>query len=241
MIRFSQVTHQFPNKVVALKEIDLEIGSGEFVFLVGASGAGKTTILRLLLRELIPTQGSIFFDEEDLVHLKSKNIPALRRRIGAVFQDFKLLPERTVKENISLALQVQNKKAEEIEKAVVEALEIVGLADKSQYFPAQLSGGESQRVAVARAIIADPDVLFADEPTGNIDQENAWQIVELLQKISEAGKTVIMATHNLDIVGKLDKRIVKLAKGQIVSDQTKSKKADSVKKETTKKKSKKLS
>lgn len=219
MIRFEQVTHQFHTGVVALDNINLEIVPGEFVFVVGPSGAGKTTLLRLLLRELIPTQGKIFFLEENLTTLKPKQLPQLRRKIGAVFQDFKLLPDLTVGENVALALQIQNRKEQEINQAVEEALKLVGLSERSAMFPLQLSGGETQRAVIARAVIGNPDLLFADEPTGNLDPETAWQIVDLLRQIQAAGKTVIMATHNEGIVNAVKGRVIHLDKGKVVSDE----------------------
>ncbi|OGD63701.1 cell division ATP-binding protein FtsE [Candidatus Beckwithbacteria bacterium RBG_13_42_9] len=218
MIRFEKVTHQFPNGVMALQEVDFQIEPGEFVFIIGPSGAGKTTLLRLLLRELKPTQGKVWFQNENIAELKGGKIPELRRRIGAVFQDFKLLLDRTILENVSLALQIQNNSEEEIRKSGKEALELVGLADKEEMFPAQLSGGEVQRAVIARAVVGNPDVIFADEPTGNLDPETAWQIVELLRRINQAGKTVIMATHNVDVVDTLKERVIRLEKGKAVGD-----------------------
>jgi cell division transport system ATP-binding protein len=218
MIRFEQVTHQFPTGVTALDAVDLQIEPGEFIFVVGPSGAGKTTLLRLLLKELTPTQGKIFFQDEDLGEIKAGDIPKLRRRIGAIFQDFKLLEDRTLAENVALALQIQNRQEEKIHEAVLEALELVGLGGKEAMFPAQLSGGELQRGVIARAVVGDPDLVFADEPTGNLDPEISDQIVELLKQIQEAGKTVIMATHNVEAVDKAKERVVRLDKGKIVSD-----------------------
>jgi cell division transport system ATP-binding protein len=218
MIRFEQVTHQFPTGVTALDAVDLQIEPGEFIFVVGPSGAGKTTLLRLLLKELTPTQGKIFFQDEDLGEIKAGDIPKLRRRIGAIFQDFKLLEDRTLAENVALALQIQNRQEEKIHEAVLEALELVGLGGKEAMFPAQLSGGELQRGVIARAVVGDPDLVFADEPTGNLDPEISDQIVELLKQIQEAGKTVIMATHNVEAVDRAKERVVRLDKGKIVSD-----------------------
>lgn len=218
MIRFEQVTHQFPTGVTALDTIDLQIEPGEFVFVVGPSGAGKTTLLRLLLKELTPTQGKVFFQDQDLGAIKSGDIPKLRRRIGAIFQDFKLLEDRTLGENVALVLQIQNRQEDKIQEAVSEALELVGLEGKEAMFPVQLSGGELQRGVIARAIVGNPDLVFADEPTGNLDPEISDQIVELLKQIQEAGKTVIMATHNAEAVDKAKERVVRLDKGKVVSD-----------------------
>ena len=221
MIRFDQVTHQFPNKITALEEVDLQINPAELVFIVGKSGSGKTTFLRLLLRELIPSKGSIFFQDNNIADLKEDQIPQHRRRIGAVFQDFKLLKDRTLAENVSLALQIQDKKEEEIENAVNEALNLVDLIERVEMFPSQLSGGELQRAVIARAMVSNPDVLFADEPTGNLDPETSWQIMELLKQIHKAGKTVIMATHNAGLVNALKERVIRLDKGKVVSDEEK--------------------
>ena len=223
MIRFEEVTHQFPTGLTALEKVDFQIEPGEFVFVVGPSGAGKTTLLRLLLKEIAPVEGKIHFKGQDLNELKSSQIPEHRRQIGAVFQDFKLLEDRTLAENVALALQIQNRQEEKIQEAVLEALNLVGLKGKEKMFPAQLSGGELQRGVIARAIVGDPDLVFADEPTGNLDPKIAEQIVELLKQIQEAGKTVIMATHNVDVVDKAKERVVRLKKGKVVSDEEKGK------------------
>lgn len=242
MIRFEQVTHQFPNGVVALDAINLKIDPGEFVFVIGPSGAGKTTLLRLLLRELKPSEGKIFFQNDDLSAIKNKNIPNLRRRIGSAFQDFKLLNDRTVSENVALSLQIARKGKKEIENSVNEALELVGLTGKNLMFPAQLSGGEIQRAVIARAMVSDPDVLFADEPTGNLDPDISWQIFNLLKQIQLAGKTVIAATHCAEAVNKFKERVVCLANGRIVSDEKSGeyfpKKVNKPKKKATKEKGK---
>jgi len=223
VIRFEEVTHQFPTGLTALEKVDFQIEPGEFVFVVGPSGAGKTTLLRLLLKEIAPVEGKIHFKGQDLNELKSSQIPEHRRQIGAVFQDFKLLEDRTLAENVALALQIQNRQEEKIQEAVLEALNLVGLKGKEKMFPAQLSGGELQRGVIARAIVGDPDLVFADEPTGNLDPKIAEQIVELLKQIQEAGKTVIMATHNVDVVDKAKERVVRLKKGKVVSDEEKGK------------------
>lgn len=237
MIRFDKITHKFASGITALDAVDLDIDSGELVFIVGKSGAGKTTLLRLLLRELIPTEGKIFFQDKNIVELKDKDIPKHRQKIGAAFQDFKLLEDRTIAENIGLALQIQNQREEAIEKAMMEALGLVGLEERGEMFPLQLSGGETQRAVIARAMISNPDVLFADEPTGNLDPETSWQIMELLKQINEAGKTVIMATHNANLVDALRERVVRLEKGRVISDEKKGS-YQKAKKEKTKKRSK---
>lgn len=221
MIEFKKVTKQFGDGTVALNKISFTIEPGEFVFIVGPSGAGKTTILRLLLRELLPTAGSIYLGKEEVNALSSKKIPDLRRKIGAVFQDYKLLWDRTVFENVSLPLEILGYPQEKMEKAVGEILAAVDLGQKADLFPLQLSGGELQRAVIARALSTKPAVLFADEPTGNLDPGTAWQIVKLLKYINKNGKTVIMATHNFDIVDSLNERVITLNKGEIKSDKKK--------------------
>ena len=223
MIEFRNVVKQFKDGTVALDKANFVIGSGEFVFIVGPSGAGKTTIFRLLIREFLPTSGSIFLDKEEVNTLHRKKIPELRRKIGSAFQDYKLLWDRTVFENISLPLEILGRSSREIENEVLEILELVGLKEKGDLFPLQLSGGEIQRTVIARALIAKPSILFADEPTGNLDPATAWQIVKLLKQINEKGKTVIMATHNFDIVDSLKGRVISLEKGKIISDKKKGK------------------
>lgn len=218
MLRFDNVTHQFGNGKVALKDVAFKVEPSEFLFLVGPSGAGKTTILRLLLRELMPTKGKIFLKGEDLSNIKQSNIFHLRRRIGAAFQDFKLLEDKTIFENVSLALNILGKKEKEIKEAVEQVLNLVGLEEQGPLFPTQLSGGELQRTVIARALITGPEVLFADEPTGNLDPETAWQIASLLKEINKNGTTVLVATHNTDIVDSLEDRVIRFKKGIIVED-----------------------
>ena len=226
MIEFKNVVKQFKDGTVALDKLNFVIESGEFVFIVGPSGSGKTTIFRLLIREFLPTSGSIFLEKEEVNTLHRKKIPALRRRIGSAFQDYKLLWDRTVFENISLPLEILGRSSRETENEVLEILELVGLKEKGDLFPLQLSGGEIQRTVIARALIAKPSILFADEPTGNLDPATAWQIVKLLKQINEKGKTVIMATHNFDIVDSLKGRVISLEKGKIISDEKKGKYKD---------------
>lgn len=219
MVKFENVSKKYPNGQVAIEDIDLEIEDGGFVFLVGPSGAGKTTLLRLITREVLPTSGKIFFNNEDILKFPASKIPILRRRIGTIFQDFKLLLNRTVFENVAVPLEVLSRKDSEIQREVNSVLEKVGLEDKASYFPRQLSGGEVQRTAVARAIVARPQVLLADEPTGDLDPKTAENIVGLLEKISEEDKTtVIMATHNVQIVNHFKKRVVFIEKGKIKKD-----------------------
>lgn len=223
MIKFEKISKRYKEGTVALDNISFFIDKGEFVFLIGPSGAGKTTVFRLLLAEIKPTKGKIFISGEDISHLSKKNISLLRRQIGAAFQDFKLLFDRTVFENVSLALEILGKKKEEIKQRVEEVLFLVGLKDKGNVFPVQLSGGEFQRAVIARAIAAQPKILFADEPTGNLDAHTSWQIVDLLKQINKGGTTVIMATHNIEIVDLLKQRVIHLDKGKIIKDQQKGK------------------
>lgn len=223
MIEFRQVTKQFGNGTVALDKVDFKIAAGEFVFFVGPSGAGKTTILKLLLRQILPTAGTIFLAKEEVAALPPKKIPWLRRQIGAIWQDFKLLSDRTVAENVSLPLEILAKPAAAIKEEVMEILQTVGLEKQADLFPQQLSGGEIQRTVIGRALAGQPSVLFADEPTGNLDPATAWQIVKLLKQINEKGKTVMMATHNFDVVDSLKERVIRLDQGKVASDKKKGK------------------
>lgn len=220
MLKFESVTKKFPNGQTALDNINLEIQNGEFVFIVGPSGAGKSTLLKLITREILPTSGRILFDKEDILNLPSAKLTFLRRKIGMVFQDFKLLLARTVFENVAIALEVRSLNDQEIEKEVQEVLEKVGLSAKGGYFPAQLSGGEVQLTAIARAMVAKPQVLLADEPTGDLDPKNANSVVTLLEKINKDSETiVIMATHNASIVNHFKKRVIVLDQGTIIKDE----------------------
>lgn len=224
MIKFDHVTKKYKEGTIALDDISFEIGPGELVFLVGPSGAGKTTILKLLLREMLPNKGKIIVDTENVVTMAGNKVPALRRKIGTAFQDFKLLFDRTVLENISLSLEIVKHDHKSIKSTVRKVLELVGLKGKENLFPIQLSGGELQRTVIARAIIANPKILFCDEPTGNLDADTSWQIMNLLKQINQSGTTIVMATHNMDIVNSLKERVIKLDKGKIVSDKAKGKK-----------------
>lgn len=219
LITFDHVSKRYGNKTIGLDDVDFGVEGGEFVFLVGKSGAGKTTILRLLIRDLLPTSGKILVEGEDNTKLPKKKIPHLRRKIGVVFQDFKLLTDRTVNENVSVSLEILGKGKKEIDKKVEEVLYLVGLQDKLHLFPAQLSAGELQRTAIARAIIGGPKVLLADEPTGNLDPTTSWEILKILKEINTLGTTIVMATHNADIVNSMKKRVIVLDKGKIVKDQ----------------------
>lgn len=218
MIQFQKVNKKFPDGTIALSDIDLTVSDGEFVFLVGPSGAGKTTVFRLLIKDYIETSGFIFVDEHQLSKLNAGKTVQLRRKIGMVFQDLKLIAERNVYENVALSLEVLGKNKKEIASEVEEKLKLVGLWEQRLYFPAQLSGGEAQRVAIARAVVGEPKYLLADEPTGNVDDNNTLEIMKILDKINEAGTTVIVATHDKGLVDSYDRRVVRLENGRIISD-----------------------
>jgi len=222
MIKFDQVTKSY-NNVTALKDITLEIHKGEFLSLVGQSGAGKSTLMSLIIGEERPDSGRILIDDIDVSRIRSTDIPYLRRKIGVVFQDIKLLPRRTAYENVAFALEVSGENHAHIKKEVPRILELVGLEEKARAFPNQMSGGEKQRVAIARALSHNPVLLLADEPTGNLDSINAWDIIQLLMKINKAGTTVILATHAKDLVNSIKKRVVTIEKGEVVYDQEKGK------------------
>ncbi|TWT14748.1 cell division ATP-binding protein FtsE [Streptococcus sp. sy010] len=219
IIEMKGVTKKYSRANTVLGGLDLTIGLGEFVYLVGPSGAGKSTLLKLLYREEKATKGRLRVARFDLTKMKKKEIPVLRRSLGVVFQDYKLLSQKTVYENVAFAMEVIGKSRKEIKKRVPEVLEMVGLKHKQRSFPRQLSGGEQQRVAIARAIVNNPKVLIADEPTGNLDPEIAWEIMKLLEKINLHGTTVIMATHNSQIVNTMRHRVIALEEGRIVRDQ----------------------
>jgi len=203
----------------ALEDVSIEIEKGEFVFLIGQSGSGKSTVLRLLLREELPTAGNVTVDGKNVANLSARKVPALRRRIGTVFQDFRLLPKKTVYENVAFALEVINKPNRYITRAVPEVLELVGLEGKSQRKPHELSGGEQQRVAIARAFVNRPLLLLADEPTGNLDPDTSQGIMGLLERINRTGTTVVMATHDNNIVDAMRRRVIALEFGRVVRDQ----------------------
>jgi len=221
MILLDRVTKTYGKTMKpALNRISLHVEPKEFVILVGTSGAGKSTLLKLLTREEKPTSGKIVVGGIDYDSLKDRHIPLLRRKVGVVFQDFKLLPQRTVYENIAFALEIAGMTSREIKSTVPKVIELVGLAGKEKSFPNQLSGGERQRVAIARAVVRQPKILIADEPTGNLDPKHSWDIIKLLEKINRYGTTVILTTHNVDIVNKLKRRVVTLDGGKITSDQS---------------------
>lgn len=218
MIRFEHVTKYFSDQDLSVEDINLSIAAGEFVSIVGHSGAGKTTMIRLLLGEVKPTSGNIWFDDFDVDGLPQSQLPGYRRRIGVVFQDFRLLPNKTAFENVAFAMEAAGKTDEEIVSDVPHALELVGLSHKARAFPSEMSGGERQRLAIARAIINQPEVILADEPTGNLDPQSTYEIVEILKKINDLGTTVIITTHNKGIIDALGKRVVTIEKGRIVKD-----------------------
>ena len=218
MIRFENVTKYYTDEDLSVENVSLSIHAGEFVSVVGHSGAGKTTLIRLLLGEIKPTSGNIWFDDFDVDALRRSDIPMYRRRIGVVFQDFRLLLNRTAFENVAFAMEAAGKSDDEIVSDVPHALELVGLAHKARSFPNEMSGGERQRLAIARAIINQPEVILADEPTGNLDPQAAHEVIEILKKINDLGTTVILTTHNKGIVDALGKRVITLDKGHIVRD-----------------------
>jgi cell division transport system ATP-binding protein len=215
----NNVTKTFPNGRSALREVDLVVPEGDFVFLVGASGAGKSTLLRLLIRDELATEGQVILDGDDLARLARRKVPHVRRKVGIVFQDYKLLPTKTVRENVAFALEVTGTPRHKIRPAVDRVLALVGLTAQAEQYPNQLSGGESQRTAIARALVHDPRIVIADEPTGNLDPLISWEILQLLLRINELGVTVLMATHDADIVTALRKRVVALEEGRVVRDE----------------------
>jgi len=222
MIKFDRVSKRF-GTITALEEVSFEVADKEFVFVIGPSGAGKTTLVRLLLGDYLPSSGQVKVSGFDPSQLKPKELAKLRRKMGVVFQDYKLLPDRTVYENVALALSVLGKKREEVGREVRNVLSLVGLVDRAELFPAQLAGGELQRVCLARAVVAQPQIVVADEPTGNLDPATGWQIVKLLKKINEMGRTVIMMTHNFEVVNSLRERVLEFDKGKLISDKKRGK------------------
>lgn len=219
IIMLENVNKSYTVGVPALNDVNLHINKGEFVFIVGDSGSGKSTLIKLLLRELLPTSGRIFVNGTDVVRLKRRHVPKFRRNLGVVFQDFRLLKDRNVYENVAFAQRIIQKPNREIRKNVPSILSVVGLAGKYKAKPKQLSGGEQQRVALARALVNKPAILLADEPTGNLDPKNSWEIMALLEKINENGTTVLVVTHNREIVNAMHKRVITMKKGIVVSDE----------------------
>lgn len=218
MIKFENVSKSYANKVKILRDINLHIKVGEFVSVVGQSGAGKTTLVKILTGEEKIDEGKIIIGDWDITRIRRNEVPYLRRQIGVIFQDFKLLPKKTLKENISFALEVCGAPASKIKKIVPSVLKIVGLEDKGDRYPREVSGGEQQRAAIARALVHQPKILLADEPTGNLDAINADEIIDLLLRINKFGTTVILVTHNKEIVNRLNRRVVTMEKGIVISD-----------------------
>ncbi len=219
MLLMNQVSKIYETGSVALQDVNIHIEHGEFVFIVGPSGAGKSTLFKMLFREVQPTSGEIFINGTNILNLDDKEVPFLRRQLGIVFQDYRLLPDRTVYENVAFAMQVIEAPRRKINRRVLNVLELVGLGDRADAYPSQLSGGEQQRIAIARAIVNDPLLVIADEPTGNLDPETSWDIMEIFKEINNSGTTIIMATHDKDIVDAMGKRVVAIEKGRIVRDE----------------------
>ena len=218
MIKLEHVSKSYTAGIPALNDVSLDIEEGEFVFIVGDSGSGKSTLIKLLLKELEPTEGRITINNKKLNKIKRRQIPKFRRNIGVVFQDFRLLKDRNIYDNVAFAQKVIGESNRSIKKNVPSMLSMVGLAAKYRSYPRQLSGGEQQRVAIARALINEPKILLADEPTGNLDNHNAWEIMKLLEEINSRGTTVVVVTHNLEIVKAMNKRVITMKKGVVVED-----------------------
>jgi len=219
VLALHDVTMEYPTGKQALRDVDLVIPEGDFVFLVGPSGAGKSTLMKLIIRDEIATRGEVFLDGENLARIPRRQVPLIRRKIGTVFQDFKLLPSKTVRENVAFALEVTGTPRRQIRPAVDGVLALVGLTAQAKQRPAQLSGGERQRTAIARALVHDPRIIIADEPTGNLDPLISWEIIQLLLRINELGVTVMMATHDAEVVTALRKRVVALEEGHVIRDE----------------------
>ena len=218
MIYFDKVSKIYSSSSIALDDVSFAVEPNEFVSIVGQSGAGKTTLLKLLIAEEKPSDGKIFFESIDVNDIKGKDLSFLRRKIGMIFQDFRLLPNKTAYENVAFVMEAAGRTDEEITQNVPHVMELVNLKDKSWHFPHELSGGERQRVAIARALVVQPDVIIADEPTGNLDPLNTWEIIQILRKINDMGTTVLMATHNKAVIDSLGKRVITMEKGKIIRD-----------------------
>lgn len=223
MIQFKNVTKIYPPNTVVLDNVSFEIKDGEFVSIVGKSGAGKTTLIRLILGLENPTYGEVLFDGEDVGKVSAQELQKIRRRIGVVYQDYKLLPTRTVYENVAYIMTVEGKNDDEIAEQVPKVLEAIGLKDKVNNFPRELSGGEQQRLAIARALVNHRDIIIADEPTGNLDPYNAYEVIALLEKINKAGRTLILATHDRETINRLGKRVIVIENGKVIRDEAKGK------------------
>ncbi|MBT9584004.1 cell division ATP-binding protein FtsE [bacterium] len=218
MVEFLSVNLTYPNGVQALKDVNLMVRKGEFVFLVGSTGSGKSSLLKMLHRELEPTTGAVYVDRQDVGELKKRQIPYLRRKLGVVFQDFRILPQKTAYENVAFALEVTGTPPSAIRPRVRRALEMVGLSEKSHRLPGEMSGGEQQRVAIARALVNNPILLIGDEPTGNLDPDTSWDIMQTLSQINASGTTVLVATHNQQIVDVMRKRVLVMQRGELLRD-----------------------
>jgi cell division transport system ATP-binding protein len=223
VIVFQGVSKHYTGHGVALEDVNFEIDPGEFVSLAGRSGAGKSTIIKLLIGEERPSKGRVFFGQYEVNKLQDNELPAFRRHIGVVFQDFRLLPTKTAYENVAFALEVAGRPSREISELVPQVLDMVGLGDKMKNFPHELSGGERQRVAIARAMIHRPEVVIADEPTGNLDPFHTFEIIKLLEKINQLGTTVVLATHDKEVINNLERRVLTLDKGRLIRDEAKGK------------------
>ncbi|WP_188206693.1 cell division ATP-binding protein FtsE [Alkalibacillus aidingensis] len=219
MIEMKSVYKVYDNGVTALDGVDLNIDQGEFVYVVGPSGAGKTSFIKMMYREEVPTKGKVYVNKVDVGNIKERNVPYLRRDIGVIFQDFKLLPKLTAYENVAFALEVIEENPRKIRRKVMDVLDRVGLKHKARFVPAQLSGGEQQRVAIARAIVNNPKLIIADEPTGNLDPDTSWEIMKIFDEVNASGTTLVMATHSKEIVNTIRKRVIAMEKGQIVRDE----------------------
>ena len=219
MLIMSDVSKVYPGGSMALQDVNVHIEPGEFVFVVGPSGAGKSTFIKMLFREVLPTTGSIFVNGVDILSLTPKEIPFLRRQLGIIFQDYRLLPDRTVFENVAFAMQVIEAPHRKIKRQVMNVLDLVGLRHRANAYPNELSGGEQQRIAIARAIVNDPVFVIADEPTGNLDPETSWDIMEIFKEINATGTTIVMATHDKEVVDAMGKRVIAIEQGRIVRDE----------------------
>lgn len=219
MLIMSDVSKVYPGGSVALQDVNVHIEPDEFVFVVGPSGAGKSTFIKMLFREVLPTTGSIFVNGMDILSLSPKEIPFMRRQLGIIFQDYRLLPDRTVYENVAFAMQVIEAPHRKIKRQVMNMLDLVGLRHRANAYPNELSGGEQQRIAIARAIVNDPVFVIADEPTGNLDPETSWDIMEIFKEINDTGTTIVMATHDKEVVDAMGKRVIAIEHGRIVRDE----------------------
>lgn len=219
MLKMTDVSKVYPGGSVALQNVDIHIEPGEFVFVVGPSGAGKSTFIKMLFREVLPTTGSIFVNGVDILSLTPNEIPYMRRQLGIIFQDYRLLPDRTVYENVAFAMEVIETPRRKIKRRVLNVLDLVGLRHRADAYPNELSGGEQQRIAIARAIVNDPIMVIADEPTGNLDPETSWDIMEIFKEINAEGTTIVMATHDKEIVDAMGKRVITIEDGHIVRDE----------------------